>query len=139
MLKVSEKKNSSIKELTEVFNLPLAKYVESYSTGMKKKLSFLGLLLLGKSIYILDEPFNGIDMESVELFKSIIKNLKERGCTILISSHIISSLTDMCSDIYFLNDGVFAKKYEKHNFNKILEETSTLQINKISSVLKAVQ
>ena len=53
ILKISKKKNYSIKELTEVFNLPLTKYVESYSTGMKKKNIFFRTIIIGKiNLYI---------------------------------------------------------------------------------------
>ncbi|MEO9513740.1 MAG: ATP-binding cassette domain-containing protein [Flavobacteriaceae bacterium] len=139
LLRTSDNKNSDMHELIDVFDLPLTKYVEHYSTGMKKKISFLGLLLLERPIYILDEPFNGIDMEGVELFKSIIEKKKEQGCTILISSHIIESLTDICSDIYYLKDGVLAKKYQRQNFANIKKETSAFLSDKISSVFKTEQ
>lgn len=137
LLKTSKNQSSDMKELIDVFNLPLANYVENYSTGMKKKISFLGLLLLERPIYILDEPFNGVDMEGVELFKRIIKKKKEMGCTILVSSHIIESLTDICSDIYYLKSGILAKKYERQDFGNITKETSVFLDDKISSIFKA--
>ncbi len=124
------------KDLEELFQLPLNKYVENYSTGMKKKLSFLGLLLLDKSIYIFDEPFNGVDLAGVELFNSIIKKLKEQGKTILISSHIINSLTTICDDIYHLDKGVFSERYSKENFISLKSKISSSFDKKVSDIFK---
>ncbi len=124
------------KALEELFKLPLNKYVENYSTGMKKKLSFLGLLLLDKTIYILDEPFNGVDLGGVELFSSIIKKLKNQGKTILISSHIIDSLTTISDDIYLLDKGVFSKKYSKDNFISLKTKISSSFDKKVADVFK---
>ncbi|MCG8837536.1 ABC transporter ATP-binding protein [Tenacibaculum dicentrarchi] len=125
LLKLSEKKNVNFEELANIFSLPLNSYVENYSTGMRKKISFVGLLLLEKSIYILDEPFNGVDLEGVELFKIFINKLKEKGCTVLVSSHIVDTLTDMCSDIHYLKDGFFIKKYKPENFCEIKKDLSS--------------
>ena len=50
----------------KIFELPLHQLIENYSTGMKKKLVFMGVLAQNKPILILDEPFNGVDIESNE-------------------------------------------------------------------------
>ena len=56
--------NFNLEEWNTLFDLPLNHYVTSYSTGMKKKLAFLGILSLNRPILILDEPFNGLDLET---------------------------------------------------------------------------
>lgn len=61
-----------------LFNLPLDEYVDTYSTGMKKKLALIGVLLLDKPIIILDEPFNGLDFEGVHILYKIIRTLKSK-------------------------------------------------------------
>ena len=53
------------------FNLPLNEYVHRYSTGMKKKVGLLGVLLLKKDLLLLDEPTNGLDLETVEFVKAL--------------------------------------------------------------------
>src|SRR5690606_28768854 len=65
-----------------IFNLPLKSYVESYSTGMKKKLALLAIILQDNDVFILDEPFNGLDLESSILLSEIIHRLKALGKTI---------------------------------------------------------
>ena len=52
-----------VAEWNVLFELPLDEFVENYSTGMKKKLAFLGIIALNKPVMVLDEPFNGIDLE----------------------------------------------------------------------------
>ena len=91
-----------IKGWNHLFDLPLDNFIESYSTGMKKKLAFLGILALNKPILILDEPFNGVDMETTQKIKLIIKQLKDNGKTIIITSHIMESLISLSDTISYL-------------------------------------
>ncbi|MEM6772449.1 MAG: ABC transporter ATP-binding protein, partial [Bacteroidota bacterium] len=56
-----------------IFDLPLDNYAETYSTGMQKKLALLGVLLQDNEILILDEPFNGVDIQSNIVISAIIR------------------------------------------------------------------
>src|SRR5690606_1140889 len=69
----------SIDGWNKLFELPLNQFIENYSTGMKKKLAFLGIIALNKPVLILDEPFNGIDMETTQTLKLIIQALKKKS------------------------------------------------------------
>jgi len=100
----------------EIFQLPLDEFVEDYSTGMKKKIAFLGLILLDRKVYILDEPFNGVDLQSNEILISIIKSLKEKGKYVLISSHILSSLLIMSDNIFRLRNRRFDAPIAREGF-----------------------
>jgi len=113
----SQEKNFKI--LAEKFNLPLEKYVQNYSSGMKKKLALIGLLLLDKSINILDEPFNGVDFEGVHLLYDIIEELKAKKKTVIISSHIIETLFHTCDKIAILNSGKINTIVNKSDFSKL--------------------
>ncbi|MBL0048831.1 MAG: ATP-binding cassette domain-containing protein [Bacteroidetes bacterium] len=108
--------------LQEYFKLPLDELIETYSTGMRKKLALLGILKQDKSIYLFDEPFNGLDMETNKVLEIIIQTLKQKGKTIFISSHIIDPLLHLCDSIHYLEHGIFTKNYSKENFHKIEEE-----------------
>jgi ABC-2 type transport system ATP-binding protein len=105
-------------ELNQLFQLPLQQAIESYSSGMKKKLFLLGLLLQKKEILILDEPYNGLDLESSILLNKILQTLRENGKTILISSHILGSLTNLCDSIYLLQNGKF-EQFHQTDFTKL--------------------
>ncbi len=101
----------------DIFQLPLEEFVEDYSTGMKKKIAFMGLILLDRPVYILDEPFNGVDIQSNEVLIRIIDALKKKGKYILVSSHILSSLLQMSDQIFHLQDGKFEVEIPKSDFD----------------------
>lgn len=106
-------------ELAEKFQLPLDKYVQYYSSGMKKKLALIGMLMLDKPINILDEPFNGVDFEGVHLLYDIIHELKENKKLVIISSHIIETLFHTCDRIVTLENGAISNIFEKSDFEKL--------------------
>lgn len=99
-----------------VFELPLNEYATNYSTGMKKKLAFTAILLQENDVLILDEPFNGVDIQSNMIITGIINKLKSLGKTILISSHIFSTLEETCDEIHLMKDGVFIRRALKEDF-----------------------
>ncbi|MEZ4955316.1 MAG: ATP-binding cassette domain-containing protein [Saprospiraceae bacterium] len=107
-----------ISQYADLLDLPLNQLIDTYSTGMKKKVAFLGAISQDRPVLILDEPFNGVDLESNEILKSII--LKEkRGRVLLISSHILSSLTNISDSIYFIQKGFIVDIYAKNEFTKL--------------------
>lgn len=105
-----------IDEWNRMFRLPLDQLIDSYSSGMKRKLALAGVLRQEKKIVILDEPFNGLDLESSRLLSMIIARLKERETTILITSHILGSLTGICDHIHLLRNGKIQFSRDKDNF-----------------------
>lgn len=105
-----------------IFDLPLSEYAENYSTGMKKKLAITGILLQQNEIFILDEPFNGVDIQSNALITEIILELKKINKTILLSSHIFSTLSEVCDSIHLLKNGELFMNAEKQDFHLIENE-----------------
>ena len=119
--------NARGKKLTEIgsnniFDLPLNQYVTTYSTGMRKKLALLAVLLQGNDIFILDEPFNGIDLNGSIILTEIIHRLKELGKTVIISSHIFSTLSDTCDEIHVLRHGTITQKVAREEFYLLEKE-----------------
>lgn len=105
-----------------IFDLPLSQYVESYSTGMKKKLVITSILLQDNSFIIMDEPFNGLDLSSSLVLTELIKVLKEKGKTVILSSHIFSSLVESCDVILKLDNGRLSDPIAKENFQDLENE-----------------
>ncbi|WKS95019.1 ATP-binding cassette domain-containing protein [Riemerella columbina] len=101
------------------FQLPLKRYVQEYSTGMKKKLALLGILALNQPVIILDEPFNGVDFEGVHHIYEMIKEQKQKGKLILMSSHIVETLFHTCDAVAILKNGHFESIYSKEAFNQL--------------------
>ncbi len=108
--------------LQEFLRLPLDELIETYSTGMKKKLALLAILKQDKPIYLFDEPFNSLDLETNKFLELIITALKEKGKTVFLSSHIIEPLLSVCDKIYYLENGQFMKSFDRHDYHKIDEE-----------------
>ena len=105
-----------------VFDLPLGQYAETYSTGMKKKLALLGVLLQKNEVYILDEPFNGVDIQSSMLISEIIQRLKSKGKLVLISSHNFSSLQENCDSISILENGQIDRTVYREEYAELERE-----------------
>jgi ABC-2 type transport system ATP-binding protein len=104
---------------SNIFDLPLNQYAENYSTGMKKKLALTGLLMQKNEVFILDEPFNGVDIHNNIIIQEIILKLKELNKIIIMSSHIFSTLNESCDHLHYLKDGVIKDSAIKGEFEKI--------------------
>ena len=80
-----------------------------YSYGMKKKLILLIALMNSPKILLMDEPFRGLDLETVDFFKNYLKELHSEGLTLVISSHILEELENFCQEVIVLNQGKLNK------------------------------
>ncbi len=109
-------------ESKNIFDLPLNQYAETYSTGMKKKLALMAILLQKNDVFILDEPFNGVDIQSNILITTIIDKLRAAQKTIVISSHIFSTLSNSCDQIFLLNNGSIEKTVDKQDYETLEAE-----------------
>jgi ABC-2 type transport system ATP-binding protein len=108
--------------LQQYFKLPLDELIENYSTGMKKKLALLAVLKLDRPIFILDEPFNGLDLEINKILEIIIEILRQKGKTVFVSSHIIEPLITVSDEIHLLENQIFRRTFGKKEFNSIENE-----------------
>lgn len=80
-------------------------YVDSLSKGMKQRLCLARALVHNPSILIMDEPTVGLDPRTRVEFKEILKDLKDQKKTVFISSHILSELSEVCTDIGIIDEG----------------------------------
>lgn len=108
--------------LADLLKIPLDGFIEEFSTGMKKKLLLLSQVKQNKQVYILDEPFNGLDLETNKVLEVIIAALNERGKTIFISSHILDPLIAVCYKIHHIKDHTIAKTYGENEFSAISDD-----------------
>lgn len=111
-----------------IFDLPLNQYASTYSTGMKKKLAITAILLQENEYFILDEPFNGVDIQSNIILTEIILKLKELNKIVIISSHIFSTLSDTCDEIHLLRKGEQIKSVQKSEFKNLEQEMKEITI-----------
>lgn len=80
-------------------------FVDELSRGMKQRLSLARALIHDPKLLILDEPASGLDPQSRYHLKEVLKYLNRDGKTIIISSHILSELSEMCTDIGIIDSG----------------------------------
>ena len=94
-------------DLLELVNLTDKRefYVDTLSRGMKQRLCVARALLHNPKLLILDEPNSGLDPRARVEMKELLKNLHSMGKTIVISSHILSELSEMCNSIGIMNRG----------------------------------
>ena len=114
-----------------IFDLPLDQYASTYSTGMKKKLAITAILLQENEYFILDEPFNGVDIQSNIILTEIILKLKELNKIVIISSHIFSTLSDTCDEIHLLRKGEQIKSVNKTGFKDLEQEMKEITIGNL--------
>lgn len=81
------------------------KKIQELSKGMQQKVQFISTILHEPEFLILDEPFSGFDPINTELLKSIILEMKKQGKTIILSTHVMAQVEEMCDEILLINKG----------------------------------
>ncbi len=81
------------------------KKVEELSKGMAQKIQFITTVVHKPSLMILDEPFSGFDPVNADLIRKEILRLKEEGATIILSTHDMGSVEELCDEIALVNHG----------------------------------
>jgi ABC-2 type transport system ATP-binding protein len=81
------------------------KKVHAYSLGMKQRLGIANALLKPRDLLILDEPTNGLDPQGTREVRNLIRNLAEDGITIFVSSHLLSEIEQLCTDVAVMSAG----------------------------------
>lgn len=81
------------------------KKIQELSKGMQQKVQFISTILHEPEILILDEPFSGLDPINVEVLKRVIMDMKEEGKTIILSTHVMEQVEQICDDICLINKG----------------------------------
>jgi len=77
--------------------------VEDLSKGMQQKLQFIGTILHQPTLLILDEPFSGLDPINTRELKDLLLQMSEAGTTIVLSTHVLPQVDEMCTQICLIN------------------------------------
>ncbi|AEE96734.1 ABC transporter ATP-binding protein [Mahella australiensis] len=113
-------------------------YVDSLSRGMKQRLCLARSLMHDPELLILDEPASGMDPRARVELKNILKELKNMGKTILISSHILSELSEMCDSIGIIEHGRLVVSGDVKNIMQTVSGKITVKIKLLGDIDKAV-
>ncbi|MCJ7802726.1 MAG: ABC transporter ATP-binding protein [Candidatus Marinimicrobia bacterium] len=96
--------------------------VKAYSQGMKQRLGIAQALLSNPKLLILDEPTNGLDPRGMKEVRDLIRKLSQEGITILLSSHILHEVEQVCTTMAIINLGKLIKIGRVHD---LLNESDT--------------
>jgi len=98
------------------------KYIHELSSGNKQKIGIVSAMIIQPEILILDEPFNFLDPSSQIIMKRLLSDYNQKyGTTILLSSHNLQHVTDICSRIILLESGNVIRDYTTVNDITLLE------------------
>ncbi len=81
------------------------KKIDGFSKGMKQRVVLAQALLPNPEIIVLDEPTSGLDPRGMVEIREILKGLKKRDCSLLISTHILSEVSELCGSVTMIRDG----------------------------------
>ena len=110
--------NKRRKELVKLFKIDESKLIENLSLGNLKKVGIVLALMHEPEILILDEATSGLDPIMQNVFHDILVKEKEKGTTILYSSHILSEVSSICDKVGFIKDGKIIKEDTIENIKK---------------------
>jgi ABC-2 type transport system ATP-binding protein len=79
--------------------------VKTYSQGMRQRLGLARVLLGRPELLLLDEPTNGLDPQEMRAVRELLRRLSDQGVTVLISSHLLSEIEQVCSDVVVMDKG----------------------------------
>lgn len=125
-----------IDNLLEIVNLTEKKefYVDSLSRGMKQRLCLARSLIHDPEILILDEPASGLDPRARVEMKDVLKQLGSMGKTIIISSHILPELAEMCTEIGIIDHGVMQAQGTVLQIMRMLSKKRIISIKPLSGM-----
>ena len=127
----AKEREKLIPELLELVNLTHKRYeyVDLLSRGMKQRLCLARALIHNPSVLILDEPASGLDPRARVEMRDILKQLKSMGKTILISSHILPELAEMCDEIGVIDGGQLVAHGSVAEINEQLQNERPVSVH----------
>lgn len=112
--------------------------VDGLSRGMKQRLCLARCLVHNPELLILDEPASGMDPRARFEMKGILKNLREMGKTIIVSSHILSELGEICTRIGIIKNGAIVCEGTVEEVMLMASGTAPININVMDKVEEAI-
>ena len=114
-------KNISKERINEVIKIVglenrIKDKVSTYSLGMRQRLGIAEAIINSPELLILDEPTNGLDVEGIIEIRNLIKDLSKNGIAILVSSHNLSEIGNICSRIIAIKNGRIVEDSTIDNF-----------------------
>lgn len=112
--------------LIQRFQLDPGKKFKTYSKGNRQKVALISALSSDVDLYIFDEPTSGLDPLMEKVFQECVRELKEEGKTILLSSHILAEVERLCNKIAIIKDGTIVETGDIHEMEHLKRTHVTL-------------
>lgn len=108
-----------IKESMQIVGLSAddKKHVGKYSLGMRQRLGIAQAIMENPNILLLDEPMNGLDNRGVQDIKDLLRNLRTQGKTILLASHHMEDISELCDTVCMMDKGMLKRVDRKGEEN----------------------
>lgn len=135
--KESRARALEVLDLVELKNME-TRFVDQLSRGMQQRLCLARALIHRPQLLVLDEPASGLDPGARRIFKNVLRNLCQEEYTVLISSHILSELADMCSNIGIINQGKMVLQGEIEDIMLSIDSSNPILITVYSQMEMAV-
>lgn len=137
----SSERKAIIPQLLELVNLSDKKdaYVDFLSRGMKQRLCLARALIHDPEVLILDEPASGLDPRARIEMRGILKELKKMEKTILISSHILPELSEMCDYLGIIENGNLIASGNVSDIENQLQAQKILQVMVLENIEQAIK
>jgi ABC-2 type transport system ATP-binding protein len=91
--------------LIERFDLDVRKKSHTYSKGNRQKVALIAALACDVELLLLDEPTSGLDPLMEVVFRECVRDAQARGCTVLLSSHMLSEVEALCNQVTIVREG----------------------------------
>lgn len=131
--------DENINFLLDLFDLKKNAYesIHTFSKGMKKKVGFIQAILNSPNLLILDEPTDGLDPKSRRTMLNFIKDMTNKNCTVIITSHILADLELISDTVLIIHDGQIIDEFSRENFQLKNIKISILFKNNEIEILKS--
>ena len=125
--------------LCQKLQLDTSANLKRMSKGMKQKTAIVAAFMTDKEILILDEPTTGLDPLMRETFLDLIKEEKEKGKTIFMSSHLFNELEDTCDKVALINKGKIIDIISLDDIDNLPTKTYKIEFNNVEDYKKFIK
>ena len=124
---------SRSRELIALFELDTSanKLIADYSKGMRKRLAMAAALIHRPRLFLMDEPFEGVDAIGARLMKEILQDQVRRGATVFLTSHVLEVVERLCDRVAIIHEGKLVMESEMAVLRESTESLEDIFVNVI--------
>jgi len=117
----------------------LNKNIKEYSLGMKQRLGIACAVVHNPSILILDEPTNSLDIEGIKRVEEFLREMKDKGKTIIMSGHLLTKIEEICDRVIILEKGKIIDSFPVKEINKLARISYSIKIKREDDIISFLE